>query len=133
MNEVLMVAEKPILALSIANILSDGTLKTRKGSNGACNISGMFVIVSRHVYYYILLEYSGIFMGKPARFKVTSTWLVPLINYNNAKVYNISNLLTCQFQNLLIYMQKKSEFSIHNFVFTCSRMSYDTCFDNMYV
>lgn len=54
---VLMVAEKPMLAQSIANILSGGRMSSRKGWNGACSVH----------------EYDGTFMGQPARFKMTST------------------------------------------------------------
>lgn len=52
-----MVAEKPILAESIAKILSNGNCRTKKGWNGACSVS----------------EYRGNFRGRSANFKVTST------------------------------------------------------------
>lgn len=51
---VLMVAEKPMLAESIAKLLSDNQANKRKGWNGACSVS----------------EYMGSFMGQNARFKV---------------------------------------------------------------
>ncbi|CAD5215795.1 unnamed protein product [Bursaphelenchus xylophilus] len=55
--KVLMVAEKPILAEAIGKILSDGRYQHRKGKNGICPV----------------IEYSSLFMGRPADFKVTST------------------------------------------------------------
>ncbi|CAD6196685.1 unnamed protein product [Caenorhabditis auriculariae] len=54
---VLMVAEKPMLADSIAKLLSDNSATKRKGWNNVCSIS----------------EYMGKFNGQNARFKVTST------------------------------------------------------------
>uniref|UniRef100_H2YRK7 DNA topoisomerase n=1 Tax=Ciona savignyi TaxID=51511 RepID=H2YRK7_CIOSA len=56
MKTVLMVAEKPSLALSIAKILSRNSLNTRKGISSACPVH----------------EYSGKFKGEQVRFKVTS-------------------------------------------------------------
>ncbi|KAJ3081509.1 DNA topoisomerase 3-beta-1 [Quaeritorhiza haematococci] len=53
---VLMVAEKPSLAESIAKILSDGRYRSRKGISPACSVH----------------EYDGVFQGKAAKFKVTS-------------------------------------------------------------
>ncbi len=38
MKTIFMVAEKPSLAASLAKILSNGQMGTRKGSNGACSI-----------------------------------------------------------------------------------------------
>uniref|UniRef100_A0AAQ4RS33 DNA topoisomerase n=1 Tax=Gasterosteus aculeatus aculeatus TaxID=481459 RepID=A0AAQ4RS33_GASAC len=56
MRTVLMVAEKPSLAQSIAKILSKGNCTSRKGLNGACSVH----------------EYAGSFQGQGARFKMTS-------------------------------------------------------------
>ena len=53
---VLMVAEKPSLAASIANILSDRKSQSRKGFNGACSVN----------------EWSGNFMGFNVKYKMTS-------------------------------------------------------------
>ena len=53
---VIMVAEKPSLAASIANILSDKKCSTKKGFNGACSIH----------------EWNGNFLGSNAKFKMTS-------------------------------------------------------------
>lgn len=50
-----MVAEKPMLAQSIAQILSNGQMSSRKGFNGACSVH----------------EYTGKFQGETVRFKVT--------------------------------------------------------------
>lgn len=38
MKSVLMVAEKPSLAASIANILGSGKCSQRKGSNNVCSV-----------------------------------------------------------------------------------------------
>uniref|UniRef100_A0A673WG20 DNA topoisomerase n=1 Tax=Salmo trutta TaxID=8032 RepID=A0A673WG20_SALTR len=56
MKTVLMVAEKPSLAQSIAKILSKGSCSSRKGLNGACSVH----------------EYMGTFSGQSVRFKMTS-------------------------------------------------------------
>ncbi|KAJ3659335.1 hypothetical protein Zmor_011025 [Zophobas morio] len=56
MKSVLMVAEKPSLAASLASILSNGSNSTRKGSNGVCSVH----------------EWNGTFQGTSARFKMTS-------------------------------------------------------------
>ncbi|KYO39494.1 DNA topoisomerase 3-beta-1 [Alligator mississippiensis] len=56
MRAVLMVAEKPSLAQSIARILSRGNMTSRKGLNGACSVH----------------EYGGSFAGQSAHFKMTS-------------------------------------------------------------
>ncbi|XP_062446294.1 DNA topoisomerase 3-beta-1 isoform X2 [Rhea pennata] len=56
MKTVLMVAEKPSLAQSIAKILSRGNMSSRKGLNGACSVH----------------EYTGSFVGQSVHFKMTS-------------------------------------------------------------
>ncbi|XP_008061294.1 DNA topoisomerase 3-beta-1 isoform X1 [Carlito syrichta] len=56
MKTVLMVAEKPSLAQSIAKILSRGNMSSHKGLNGACSVH----------------EYTGTFAGQPVHFKMTS-------------------------------------------------------------
>ncbi|XP_059150612.1 DNA topoisomerase 3-beta-1-like isoform X1 [Physella acuta] len=56
MKTVLMVAEKPSLAQSLAKILSNGNMSTKKGSNGACSIH----------------DYTGRFNGESVHFKMTS-------------------------------------------------------------
>ncbi|XP_074897693.1 DNA topoisomerase 3-beta-1 isoform X2 [Buteo buteo] len=56
MKTILMVAEKPSLAQSIAKILSRGNMSSRKGLNGACSVH----------------EYTGSFIGQSAHFKMTS-------------------------------------------------------------
>uniref|UniRef100_A0A4W3H8Y5 DNA topoisomerase n=1 Tax=Callorhinchus milii TaxID=7868 RepID=A0A4W3H8Y5_CALMI len=56
MKTVLMVAEKPSLAHSIAKILSRGNMSSRKGLNGACSVH----------------EHTGTFQGQSVHFKVTS-------------------------------------------------------------
>uniref|UniRef100_A0A3Q0REG7 DNA topoisomerase n=1 Tax=Amphilophus citrinellus TaxID=61819 RepID=A0A3Q0REG7_AMPCI len=56
MRTVLMVAEKPSLAQSIAKILSKGNCTSRKGLNGACSVH----------------EYTGSFQSQTVRFKMTS-------------------------------------------------------------
>nr|XP_034371798.1 DNA topoisomerase 3-beta-1 isoform X2 [Arvicanthis niloticus] len=56
MKTVLMVAEKPSLAQSIAKILSRGNMSSHKGLNGACSVH----------------KYTGTFAGQPVHFKMTS-------------------------------------------------------------
>ena len=56
MKAVLMVAEKPSLAQSIAKILSNGHMNSRKGFNGACSVH----------------EFNGTFQGNSVKFKMTS-------------------------------------------------------------
>lgn len=56
MKQVLMVAEKPSLSQALAQILSNGRMRQRKGLSSACSI----------------YEYDGTFHGQPAKFKMTS-------------------------------------------------------------
>jgi len=56
MKTVLMVAEKPSLAQSIAKILSNGRVASRKGLSPACQVH----------------EYHGTFIGQAVKFKMTS-------------------------------------------------------------
>ncbi|KAK3783011.1 hypothetical protein RRG08_015351 [Elysia crispata] len=56
MKTVLMVAEKPSLAQSLAKILSNGNMNSRKGMNGACSVH----------------DYMGRFNGEQVHFKMTS-------------------------------------------------------------
>ncbi|KAF5301451.1 hypothetical protein FQA39_LY02180 [Lamprigera yunnana] len=84
MRSVLMVAEKPSLAASLANILSNGKATTRKGFNGACSIH----------------EWSGTFLSSPARLKMTSVcghvMGVDFIGkYNNWAKVDPAELFTC--------------------------------------
>ncbi|GBN32793.1 DNA topoisomerase 3-beta-1 [Araneus ventricosus] len=56
MKTVLMVAEKPSLAQSLAKILARGSIRQRKGLSSACAV----------------YEYEDYFLNQPARFKFTS-------------------------------------------------------------
>lgn len=56
MRTALMVAEKPSLAQSLAQILSDGKCSSRRGFNGACSVH----------------EWTGKFRGENVKFKMTS-------------------------------------------------------------
>lgn len=56
MKTVLMVAEKPSLAQSLAKILARGNIRQRKGLSSACAV----------------YEYEDYFLNQPARFKFTS-------------------------------------------------------------
>ncbi|XP_021926699.1 DNA topoisomerase 3-beta-like, partial [Zootermopsis nevadensis] len=56
MKTALMVAEKPSLASSLANILSNGKNSSRKGSNGACYVH----------------DWTGSFHGETIHFRMTS-------------------------------------------------------------
>lgn len=56
MKVAFMVAEKPSLAQSLAQILSNGSAKTRKGFNGVCSVH----------------EFESTFLSQPLKFKMTS-------------------------------------------------------------
>lgn len=80
----MMVAEKPSLAASIANILSDRKSTTRKGFNGACNVH----------------EWSGNFVGSSVKYKMTSVCghVMSLdfpAKYNNWDKTDPSELFAC--------------------------------------
>ena len=82
---VYMVAEKPSLANSIANILSDKKCSTRKGFNGACNVH----------------EWSGSFLGSNVKYKMTSVCghVMSLdfpAKFNNWDRVDPSELFACQ-------------------------------------
>ncbi|KAK5643331.1 hypothetical protein RI129_007176 [Pyrocoelia pectoralis] len=84
MKTVLMVAEKPSLAASLASILSNGKNTTRKGFNGACSVH----------------EWNGMFQSSPAVFKMTSVcghvMGVDFIGkYNNWAKVDPAELFTC--------------------------------------
>lgn len=99
MKTVFMVAEKPSLAASLAKILSNGSMTTRKGSNGACSVH----------------EYRGKFQGEPAFFKFTSVCGHVMTldftgKYNNwDKVDPVGNLIS---------------FKIVHFMDICQSMDY---------
>lgn len=95
MTIVLMVAEKPSLAQSIAKILSNNQLTSHKGFNNACSVH----------------EWQGKFMNMSCKFKMTSvcghvmsldfnskynnwdtTDPVTISNITNSKRFNISFL-----------------------------------------
>ncbi|KAI1722745.1 toprim domain-containing protein [Ditylenchus destructor] len=84
---VLMVAEKPILAESIAKILSNGRCSTRKGWNGACSVT----------------EFNGTFQGRQLHFKMTSTCGHVMgmdfnARYNNWDRIDPMELFSCQIE-----------------------------------
>lgn len=63
MKKVFMVAEKPSLAQSLANILSDGKAKTRKGSNGACSVHQWNGYFNNDDVIFIMTSVCGHVMG----------------------------------------------------------------------
>ncbi|XP_018021494.1 DNA topoisomerase 3-beta-1, partial [Hyalella azteca] len=84
MKVVFMVAEKPSLAQSIAEILSNRSQRSKKGANGAC---------STH-------EWVGTFQGHPARFKMTSVCGHVMTcdfpgKYNNWDIVDPADLYSC--------------------------------------
>ncbi|KAF7637397.1 DNA topoisomerase [Meloidogyne graminicola] len=87
--KVLMVAEKPILAESIAKILSNGNYHKEKGWNNACSIS----------------TYNGKFNKLPATFIVTSTCGHVMgvdfpIPYNSWNKTEPSELFECKIEHI---------------------------------
>ena len=81
---VLMVAEKPSLAQSIAEILSDKKCSSKKGFNGACSVH----------------EWSGQFRGQNSRIKMTSVCghvmsLDFLAKFNNWDKVDPGELFAC--------------------------------------
>lgn len=80
----LMVAEKPSLAQSLAQILSNGKCSSRKGSNNACSVH----------------EWVGNFHGQQTRFKMTSVCghimgLEFVGKYNSWDKVDPADLFTC--------------------------------------
>ncbi|KAJ8949800.1 hypothetical protein NQ318_000498 [Aromia moschata] len=87
MKTVLMVAEKPSLAASLASILSNGKNSSRKGFNGACSVH----------------EWNGTFFNSPARFKMTSVCghvlgVDFISKYNNWDRVDPIELFSCQIE-----------------------------------
>ena len=79
-----MVAEKPSLAASLAQILSNGSSQSRKGMNSACSVH----------------EWQGSFKGESVRFKMTSvcghvSGLDFNGKYNNWEKVDPVELFTC--------------------------------------
>ncbi|KAF2364981.1 TOPRIM domain [Trinorchestia longiramus] len=84
MKVVFMVAEKPSLAQSIAELLSNRRSHSRKGLNGACSVH----------------EWVGIFQGQSARFKMTSVCGHVMTcdfpgKYNNWDIVDPADLYNC--------------------------------------
>ncbi|KAL6259332.1 hypothetical protein P5V15_009247 [Pogonomyrmex californicus] len=84
MKTALMVAEKPSLAASLANILSNGRCNTRKGLNGSCSIH----------------EWIGQFKSETVNFKMTSVCghvmtLDFIGKYNNWDKVDPAELFSC--------------------------------------
>uniref|UniRef100_A0A1B6EGG0 DNA topoisomerase n=1 Tax=Clastoptera arizonana TaxID=38151 RepID=A0A1B6EGG0_9HEMI len=84
MKTALMVAEKPSLAASLANILSNGKNNSRKGSNGVCSVH----------------EWQGLFRSETIHFKMTSVCghvmsLDFIGKYNNWDRVDPAELFSC--------------------------------------
>ncbi|KMQ89198.1 dna topoisomerase 3-beta-1 [Lasius niger] len=84
MKTALMVAEKPSLAASLANILSNGRCSTRKGLNGSCSVH----------------EWVGQFKSETVNFKMTSVCghvmtLDFIGKYNNWDKVDPAELFSC--------------------------------------
>ncbi|XP_036147278.1 DNA topoisomerase 3-beta-1 isoform X2 [Monomorium pharaonis] len=84
MKTALMVAEKPSLAASLANILSSGRCSTRKGLNGSCSVH----------------EWIGQFRSETVNFKMTSVCghvmtLDFIGKYNNWDKVDPAELFSC--------------------------------------
>ncbi|XP_066597941.1 DNA topoisomerase 3-beta-1 [Prorops nasuta] len=85
MKKVLMVAEKPSLAASLANILSNGRCSSRKGLNGSCSVH----------------EWTGQFRSESVNFAMTSVCghvmtLDFIGKYNNWDKVDPAELFSCQ-------------------------------------
>lgn len=85
MKTAVMVAEKPSLAQSLAQILSGNRMNSRKGLNGACSVH----------------EWTGSFAGETVRFKMTSVcghvMTMDFIGkYNNWDRVDPAELFTCR-------------------------------------
>jgi len=114
MKTALMVAEKPSLAASLANILSNGRCSTRKG------VLTTRIPLSRSLKNYVLYKYVGLngscsihewvgqFRSETVNFKMTSVCghvmtLDFIGKYNNWDKVDPVRLDTCHFYSLVVY------------------------------